>query len=113
MNKDMNEKWIKALRSGEYEQGKGYLLWEGKWCCLGVLADACGLGKWNPSTGKGVGLIVNGDSYYTDLPPDILAPGIQDILITMNDLKKSDFGEIADWIEGNYDIESGEFNGDP
>lgn len=32
--------WIIALRSGDYEQGKGYLKQvEGGYCCLGVLCD--------------------------------------------------------------------------
>ena len=29
--------WVKALRSGEYEQGCGALYEGGKYCCLGVL----------------------------------------------------------------------------
>lgn len=44
MNANMNEtikaRWIQALTSGEYEQGKGKLLTnDGKYCCLGVLTD--------------------------------------------------------------------------
>ena len=31
--------WLTALRSGEYEQGQGYLNNDGKFCCLGVLCD--------------------------------------------------------------------------
>ena len=33
------EKWVKALRSGKYEQGTKYLCYSGKYCCLGVLDD--------------------------------------------------------------------------
>lgn len=33
------EKWVKALRSGKYEQGKSYLKKDNKYCCLGVLYD--------------------------------------------------------------------------
>lgn len=32
-------KWVKALRSGEYEQGEGQLQKGDKFCCLGVAAD--------------------------------------------------------------------------
>ena len=32
------DKWITALRSGEYEQGFGSLRNKDKYCCLGVLA---------------------------------------------------------------------------
>lgn len=38
--KDFFELWIKALESGEYKQGKGYLQQSnGKFCCLGVACD--------------------------------------------------------------------------
>jgi hypothetical protein len=33
------EKWIKALRSGEYEQGIGALCKDGEYCCLGVACE--------------------------------------------------------------------------
>lgn len=41
MKKDIAEKWITALRSGEYEQGK-YLLHNlnnNTFCCLGILCE--------------------------------------------------------------------------
>jgi hypothetical protein len=42
MKKEIAEKWVAALRSGEYEQGTGCMV-QGfdspKFCCLGVLAD--------------------------------------------------------------------------
>lgn len=40
MNKVIRQKWIDALRSGEYKQGKGRLRnSENEFCCLGVLCD--------------------------------------------------------------------------
>ena len=49
MNKELIKKWITALRSGDYKQGKGTLAkiktnsYTGekteRYCCLGVLAD--------------------------------------------------------------------------
>lgn len=39
MNEDIKRQWISALRSGEYEQGRGFLNRGGKYCCLGVLCD--------------------------------------------------------------------------
>jgi len=39
------KKWVEALRSGEYEQGKGILCMDDeisgdwKYCCLGVACD--------------------------------------------------------------------------
>lgn len=42
-NKERITKWVKALRSGDYEQGKGYLCKDSegskKFCCLGVACD--------------------------------------------------------------------------
>jgi hypothetical protein len=44
MKKEVAKKWIKALRSGKYKQGKGYLKQftsknEPRHCCLGVLCE--------------------------------------------------------------------------
>lgn len=43
MKADLKAKWIDALRSGKYEQGRGALLNDGKYCCLGVLCEVVGL----------------------------------------------------------------------
>lgn len=37
MPQAMLDAWLKALRSGEYEQGRGILEAGGAFCCLGVL----------------------------------------------------------------------------
>jgi hypothetical protein len=39
MNPEIKQKWIAALRSGEYKQGKGGLRNTEGYCCLGVLCD--------------------------------------------------------------------------
>lgn len=43
MNPEVKALWVTALRSGEYEQGKGLLHEESpgihRYCCLGVLCD--------------------------------------------------------------------------
>lgn len=44
MNPEIKEKWLAALRSGEYEQGQGHLRQQdadgvNKFCCLGVLCE--------------------------------------------------------------------------
>lgn len=40
MKPEIKAKWVAALRSGEYEQGKGALRTANdKFCCLGVLCD--------------------------------------------------------------------------
>ena len=33
------KRWVEALRSGKYKQGKEYLKRGNKYCCLGVLCD--------------------------------------------------------------------------
>ena len=47
MEAKMKKRWIKALRSGEYEQGREDLKVDEKFCCLGVLCDISGLGSWS------------------------------------------------------------------
>lgn len=39
MNPQVKEKWLNALRSGEYEQATGKLKTPQGFCCLGVLTD--------------------------------------------------------------------------
>ena len=52
MRKEIAEKWVAALRSGEYEQTVGHLQTEHGHCCLGVLCDLhlreTGRGDWRP-----------------------------------------------------------------
>ena len=49
MNADLKRKWLAALRSGKYQQAKAALHRQGDgFCCLGVLCDVSGLGKWEP-----------------------------------------------------------------
>ncbi len=39
MNSVVKEKWVKALRGGEYKQGQKRLRRDDTFCCLGVLCD--------------------------------------------------------------------------
>jgi len=39
MNSQIKQKWVSALRSGEYQQGQCYLRTNSGFCCLGVLCD--------------------------------------------------------------------------
>lgn len=58
MKADLKEKWVKALRSGEYEQTTGQLRYDPSfsgrrnpsYCCLGVLCEVLGA-KYDPSGG--------------------------------------------------------------
>lgn len=39
MNPEIKAEWIRRLRSGDYEQGRGSLCRNDKYCCLGVLSE--------------------------------------------------------------------------
>ena len=39
MNKEIKARWVEALRSGNYEQGRYNLRRDDQFCCLGVLCD--------------------------------------------------------------------------
>lgn len=39
MDKKLARKWVDALRSGKYKQGRNSLVKDGKYCCLGVLCE--------------------------------------------------------------------------
>jgi hypothetical protein len=106
MKKQWKDKWIKALLSGEYAQGKGALCTEGKkhgkFCCLGVLCDIAGPNKWRVS---GIhGEVCWGRENAVYLPPDYLVDkvGLSDAevisLANLNDNGKK-FKTIAKYIE--------------
>ena len=90
MDKELKAKWVTALRSGKYSQGKGALLRDGLYCCLGVLCEVQGRSddwrKWNIHP------------FENDQGPITFAQAMP--LADMNDTGKS-FPEIADYIEAN------------
>src|SRR6267154_3512665 len=102
MKKIWKDKWVKALRSGEYAQGRNFLCKEGKEydrvCCLGVLCDIVGPGKWKYSD-KGISKCEYQEP-DVELPPRRvlgkvgLSPDCADHLATMNDDGKK-FSTIA------------------
>ena len=42
MKPEIKAQWLTALRSGDYQQGQGYLRQGDQYCCLGVLCDLYG-----------------------------------------------------------------------
>lgn len=50
MNKEIKQRWVEALRSGKYKQGKAALRRKDRFCCLGVLCDITQTKKcqWKP-----------------------------------------------------------------
>lgn len=95
MKPELKQKWIKALRSGKYQQGR-YKLYSRKqygeyYCCLGVLRHIN-----DPSDermGKGVLTIKQLEEFD-------LSISAQEKLARMNDNGYS-FNQIADFIEEN------------
>lgn len=50
MEQELKDRWLEALESGDYQKGTGYLKYRApnghiEFCCLGVLADICGV-EW-------------------------------------------------------------------
>lgn len=108
------KKWVAALRSGKYTQGRLYLKTaDGSFCCLGVACEvAIENGVEIEITGNG-----HADSYLYDgrqsnLPLTVRKwVGLQTAngdyentvddkcLIGLNDIEKKSFSEIADFIE--------------
>ena len=102
----LKKKWVKALRSGDYDQGETFLLrFKGdraQYCCLGVLLELeHGEDAWDTMRPE-ESLYGSGSGYlYTDLgrKPNFSAEH-QRHLAFLNDTGKS-FEEIADYIEEN------------
>jgi hypothetical protein len=125
MNPEIKALWLAALRSGEYEQGKGYLNRSGTFCCLGVLCDLAvkqGVEDLAVETkslyGGSAGSFVTYNSDSGDLPEVVREwAGLDGVstqevetwegsavkhplnLVDLNDDKGYTFAEIADVIE--------------
>lgn len=90
MDAEIKAKWIDALRSGKFKQGRGQFEYEGSFCCLGVLCKVAG----RPTLHM-IG-IENWDYVDSVLPNTKVSSD----LAMKNDAGWS-FSEIADHIEAN------------
>jgi hypothetical protein len=125
MNQEIAKEWIKALRSGEYEQGRKVLCrlnnGPSEFCCLGVLCEVA------RRSGLEIGIkeIKNNEGYVLayDLEWSFLPESVQNFvgmqsktgmvtleayggltsLAGLNDSKKLSFEEIANVIEHNWE----------
>lgn len=112
------KRWIAALRSGKYEQGKGGLFRDGKYCCLGVLCDISkkefGLEKREEGFASARKLHLDylpskiRDYLELNLKIDKNGFSFSEYLISMNDgeivdriFRSRTFEEIANYIEKN------------
>lgn len=102
MKPEIKTKWIAALRSGEYKQGKMFLKHADEYCCLGVLCDLhC----------KETGMQWESDGSYCGelkvLPDEVRAwAGLEDVNPKLGDFVAAywndmmgDFPKIAGLIE--------------
>lgn len=125
MKKELKQKWVEALRSGKYEQGKGVLrTFTDRFCCLGVLCDVLDQSVWgdvqtvetniNGCETEIVARIYgdedsDGESSSTSLPVNLrerIGLHVADVstLIAMND-GGDPFEVIAKHIEVNVEAE--------
>lgn len=96
--KDFKKKWVKALRSGKYKQGKYYLYaGDGTYCCLGVagIVNGCSIESMKGQSGTM-------EKIYREVTPVPLSYGEIQTLTGMNDSYGKTFEEIADYIEQNF-----------
>lgn len=91
MDTELKKKWVAALRSGEYPQGRLAFKNAGGYCCLGVLNEVGRLGY-----GDAAGFFMGKSGEAACGIPE----SRQALLYSMNDEGKS-FAEIADYIEAN------------
>lgn len=113
MDKTLARKWVDALRSGEYRQGKGGLrcVEDNSYCCLGVLLDVAAKegiieGKWEDdndvSASYSAFVHANGELDVFTVDESLLTHHQQNPPIALNDNDGSSFEEIADYIEKEY-----------
>jgi hypothetical protein len=106
MDADLKKRWVKALRSGKYEQGRERLRQTGDarkhaYCCIGVLCNIVDRRGWLDDDEQPHKLANDCEEMS---PPNRERAGLsgeeQAALINMNDNGAS-FVEIADYIEQN------------
>jgi hypothetical protein len=105
------QRWVAALRSGEYQQGRFFLKSLDRFCCLGVACDIYAKenpdGKWLHSDFKagdkelGVTSPPTTVCKWFGLPEGPITAGGTG-LITLNDHRNQSFSVIADLIEKEY-----------
>ena len=114
MNERIKQLWIHALRSGEYQQGKGGLRPDDEgFCCLGVLCDLHSqeTGKnWDVDQYDGQSGVlpdsvciwadlIDLESGFPNVDPKVMTPHSVGTLAHHNDNLNFTFQEIADIIE--------------
>lgn len=115
--KDFAEKWIAALRSGEYPQCKQSLGNKEGYCCLGVGAIVCGATDemlWKKNTNRPAGFLIKNDygpnisdEVFARIPNELIGGSMLNALVHEVSVRNDGgdtFPEIADWIEQNVEF---------
>jgi hypothetical protein len=103
MNQEIKDKWVQALRSGDYEQGTGCLHKGDTFCCLGVLCDLY-------ATEKGIKWESENYGIYTFLGDQTLLPLQVAHWAGLDDEDPFVYGEtLTTWNDGFADMESRTF----
>lgn len=96
-------KWIDALRSGKYKQGRYFLCnVDDEYCCLGVAAEVLGAKKQR--AGRNTAYTFKTDDasstqIISHLFPDVISEPLEKELAHKNDADGYTFVQIADYIE--------------
>ena len=109
MNQEAKQKWIEALRSGQYTQGKCSLKnTDNTYCCLGVLVEVFekhyGL-KFDQKINTSYNAVEFGAYCSKSVPPEIvidwlgITPKHQTLLMNLNDKHGCNFAGIANLLE--------------
>jgi hypothetical protein len=109
MDPELKQKWVAALRSGEYKQGREALkkIKEEEdtcYCCLGVLCDILakeGIGNWKADIFHHDAYASSGELPFSLYEKTEINMDDENTLINLNDDKGFSFPEIADWIAAN------------
>lgn len=92
------KQWIKALRSGKFNQTREALRRkDNSYCCLGVLCQLNGIEFKTVSVNSG-GDADGNHKVYREIKDNLLGETLTDKLTTMNDEGDS-FGDIANYLE--------------
>ncbi len=107
MNKEIAEKWVAALRSGKYKQGRGALNKNDSFCCLGVLCDISETSNWRRFVDGVCAYSVEGGRLpksVSDWANISLHPTVGNTSLSILNDKGLSFLEIADVIEENWEV---------
>jgi hypothetical protein len=109
MKPEVKARWVAALRSGEYEQGRGRLLQvtdDGRYayCALGVLCDLASTHYTASKIDTGTICIPHGVFSWAFAPRvvpclSLFVDGEEYPISMLNDLRRLTFSKLADLIE--------------